>query len=308
MRASKGNIAFIGAGSIGGPMAERLLETGRSLIVCDPSPRVRAHFSGLGCLTAASAAEIGPAEAYIFMVANDAQLASAAADLAAGLDGDSAPLVLIMSTVLPETVLKVAEILSAKGARVIDAPVSGGSIKARQGALSIMVGGDIASFEDARSLLGTLSVSLFHCGPLGSGQLTKILNNLVGVTNLFLFSEAMRIAQRLDLDIPRLVEIMERSSGRNAGTRDWRARQELFAWNSKDLDAARSVMDVTRKDLHHALIVARQAGVPSPLLDAVVAAHDATPYEEVRQRWHELALDQGARTAGGEAGKPTKAE
>ncbi|WP_280110089.1 NAD(P)-dependent oxidoreductase [Pseudaminobacter salicylatoxidans] len=285
------DIAFIGAGSIGAPMAERLLERGRKLLICDPAPGVRAHFEGLGCAVTDTAADCASCPIIIFMVANDEQLRMAAATLAPALDRPAGPLVLVMSTVLPETVHSVAEQLAPSGARVIDAPVSGGSIKARDGELSIMVGGDENLFNEARPLLDDLASSIFHCGALGSGETMKILNNLVGVTNLFLFSEAMRIADALNLDLPRLVDVMEQSSGRNAGTRDWEARKKLFAWNSTDLAASKAVVDVTRKDLRHAIALAQASRTAAPMLEAITAAHDATPYEAILDRWRTLASD-----------------
>ncbi|KAB0267493.1 NAD(P)-dependent oxidoreductase [Microvirga brassicacearum] len=289
-------IAFIGAGSIGRPMAERLIECGRDLIVCDPSPAVRAHFAALGCPTTDTPGDCADAGIVIFMVANDAQLKSAAtgpSGLIAAINASAAPILLIMSTVLPETVLDIAAEAALRHARTIDAPVSGGSLKARDGTLSIMASGDPADIDAARPVLDQLASVTFECGALGNGQKTKILNNLVGVANLFLFAETMRVAQLLGMDLQRLADVMERSSGRNNGTKDWTARQGLFRWNSGDLAAARSVVDVTRKDLHHALMLAERAGAATPLLRALVQGHDETPYGDVLERWRALASEDG---------------
>lgn len=291
-------VAFIGAGSIGGPMAERLLERGRTLLICDAAEKTRDSFAALGCAVTDDPGDCAGCGTIIFMVANDDQLRSAAARLTPRLDGQSAPLLLVMSTVLPETVTGFAAQLSASGARILDAPVSGGSVKARAGDLSIMVGGEETVMDEARPLLDDLATSVFHCGPLGSGEATKILNNLVGVTNLFLFSETMQIAKSLGMDLQALVNVMEASSGRNAGTRDWPARRKLFAWNSASLDASRSVVGVTRKDLHHALKLARRSAAATPILEAVVAAHDTTLPETILERWSRLAADGDATDNG----------
>jgi 3-hydroxyisobutyrate dehydrogenase len=288
-------ISFIGAGSIGGPMAERLIETGHKLIVCDPSDSVREHFESLGCRITVSPGDCAGTRLVIFMVANDDQLRNAAlgeSGLLASIDPSSPPLVAIMSTVLPDTVLEIARALASRNTRLVDAPVSGGSLKAREGTLSIMIGGDVVDLERARPVFDDLASTIFHCGSLGSGQTTKILNNLIGVTNLFLFAETMRIAQLLRLDLGNLADVMEHSSGRNNGTMNWPARQGLFGWNSRDIVATRSVVDVTRKDLHHALTLAEQVGASTPLLGALVRAHDETPYEDVLQRWRALTGDK----------------
>ncbi|MBZ6079084.1 NAD(P)-dependent oxidoreductase [Microvirga puerhi] len=294
-----GRIAFIGAGSIGRPMAERLIECGRDLIVCDPSQAVRDHFSALGCPTTASPSDCADAGIVIFMVANDAQLRSAAtgpSGLVPSLDASADPILLIMSTVLPETVIEIAAEAARRNARTIDAPVSGGSLKARDGTLSIMVSGDPADIDEARPVLDQLASVTFECGDLGNGQRTKILNNLVGVANLFLFAETMRIAQLLGMDLQRLADVMERSSGRNNGTKNWPARKGLFRWNSADLAATRSVVDVTRKDLHHALTLADRAGASTPLLRALIRGHDETSYGDVLERWSALASDDDGGT------------
>lgn len=295
-RSETARIAFIGAGSIGRPMAERLIDCGQSLIVCDPSPAARAHFAALGCPTTDKPGDCADAGIVIFMVANDAQLKSAAmgpSGLIPAIDAAAPPILLIMSTVLPETVVEIAAEAASKRARTIDAPVSGGSLKARDGTLSIMVSGNPADIDAARPILDRLASVTFECGALGNGQKTKILNNLVGVANLFLFAEAMRIAQLLGMDLQRLADVMERSSGRNNGTKDWTARQGLFRWNSEDLAATRSVVDVTRKDLHHALKLAEKAGATAPLLRALVQGHDETPYGDVLERWRALAAEDG---------------
>lgn len=288
-------IAFIGAGNIGAPMAERLLERGRKLLVCDVSETTRERFAALGCEVTDSPGDCAGCGTIIFMVANDDQLRSAATSLLARLTAQSAPLVLVMSTVMPEAVTALAAQLSGRNARILDAPVSGGSVKARAGELSIMAGGEESTLDEARPLLDDLATSVFFCGPLGSGQTTKILNNLVGVTNLFLFSEAMRIAQSLNMDLGKLVTVMEASSGRNAGTRDWQARQALFAWNSASPQASATVVRVTQKDLHNALELAHRSATATPILDAVVAAHDATPPEAILERWSRLAGDAGTK-------------
>lgn len=298
-----GRIAFIGAGSIGRPMAERLIDCGRDLIVCDPSPTVRAHFADLGCSTTDMPGNCADAGIVIFMVANDAQLRSAAtgpSGLIPAIDPSSAPILLIMSTVLPETVLEVAAEAASRQAHTIDAPVSGGSLKARNGTLSIMASGEPADIDAVRPVLDQLASVTFECGILGNGQKTKILNNLVGVANLFLFAETMHVAQLLGMDLQRLADVMEQSSGRNNGTKDWTARKGLFRWNSEDLAAVRSVVDVTRKDLHHALTLAERAGAATPLLRALVQGHDETPYTDVLMRWRALASEVGG--TGGRSG------
>jgi len=291
-------IAMIGAGSIGGPIAERLIETGHRLMICDPSEQVRAHFKRLGCEVTSRAQDCATAPAIIAMVANDQQLMDALsgpAGLLSGLDPNTPVSLVIMSTVLPDTIKAVAGLCAGHNVSLIDAPVSGGSVKARRGELSIMVGGGEADIARVRPILASVASNVFHCGELGSGETTKILNNLVGVTNLFLFAETMRIAQALGMDLQRLTKIMEQSSGRNAGTRNWVDRKALFAWNSKDEQTAQSVVRVTQKDLRNALALQEETGVRTSLLRAIVEAHQHTSFEHVLETWGALASDQNAK-------------
>ncbi|MDI6028936.1 NAD(P)-dependent oxidoreductase [Corticibacterium sp. UT-5YL-CI-8] len=219
-QADRTEIAFIGVGSIGAPMAHRLLDQGRRLLICDPLAKARAPFAALGVEVAEDPAACSTQALVLFMVADDAQLRMAAEAYAGGLA--AGPRIerhaAIMSTVLPETVVEVGQLLGRAGIRIVDAPVSGGSVKARDGTLSIMTGGERCDLDRFKSVFADLASVVFHCGPLGSGLTVKILNNLVGVTNLFLFSETMAVAKRLGLDPARLAQIMEVSSGRNVGT------------------------------------------------------------------------------------------
>src|SRR5690606_19184707 len=131
-------------GNIGGPMAERLMRSGFDLCVCDRSDAARSHFAKIGARIADRPADCAQEEMVVFMVANEAQLEEAAlgADgLAAGVDPAAPPLVAIMSTIMPEAARAIAAKLESRNLRVVDAPVSGGAVRAAKGQLSIMIGG-----------------------------------------------------------------------------------------------------------------------------------------------------------------------
>lgn len=287
---------FIGAGNIGRPMAERLMERGYDLLLCDINPATRDAFAQLGARVTSTAADCAREDAVILMVANDDQLAGAlfgAGGLFDAIDPDAAPLVLIMSTVMPESVQSAAAKLGAKNTRVVDAPVSGGGVRARRGQLSIMAAGDDKDIAAAQEILESLGNVIHRCGAVGAGQTTKIINNLVGVANLFLFAEAMQIGERFGLDLTRLAAIMEASSGRNNGTRDWEERKALYRWNAASAETMRAIVEVTRKDLRNAVALAQRANVSAPMLDGAASAHAAASSDEILARWRELGgLDQ----------------
>jgi 3-hydroxyisobutyrate dehydrogenase len=285
-------VGFIGAGSIGAPMARTLVRRGFELTVCDTNPAVLDSFKAEGIAVATSAADCAAADMVCVMVVTAAQVEAVVRGPGGLLDGmrhhQATPLVAIMSSVPPDTVRALAADLGAVGARIIDAPVTGGPTVAAEGQLTVLAGGAEADIEAARPVLSALGPIIHYCGPLGTAALTKIVNNLVGVTNLFLFAEAMALADRYGLPLPQLAAIMETGSGRNNGTKDWEARKALFRWNAKSPEAMRSLLAISRKDLHQAVALARDVGMDLPILEAVTAAHDGTEAEKVLERWRAL--------------------
>ena len=162
-------ITFIGVGGIGKPMAERLIDTGFAITVCDLSEAALEGFRKRGARTISRAAEGAEADAILVMVANDAQVKAAVlgpGGVLEGIDSERPPVVAIMSSVLPQTIQDTARELAKKNVHTLDAPVSGGSIRAAQGELTIMVGGDAADLQTIRPVFDALGNKVFHCGPL----------------------------------------------------------------------------------------------------------------------------------------------
>jgi 3-hydroxyisobutyrate dehydrogenase len=195
------------------------------------------------------------------------------------------PLLAIMSTILPHTTQGLAPACAKKNIRLIDAPVSGLPVVAEQGKLTIMVGGEAADLEAMRPVLKTMGENIFHTGPLGSGNVTKLVNNIVGVTNLFLSVEAMLVGKKYGLDLSKLAAIMETSSGRNFSTKDWERGKATFAFFAQSLDLSKVLVDLTRKDLQHALELARKADLSTPLLEQIVQVVEKFSYGEIKERW-----------------------
>lgn len=280
-------IAFIGAGNIGAPMARTLLRGQLKVKVCDSSERVRREFEELGCETAAKASDVATSWAVIIMVNTGEQLIDTIFGphgLVAGLRDETRPLIIVMSTVLPSIIEDTAKKLADFGIRMIDAPVSGGPIPAAEGRLTIMVGGDPANIEAAFPVLKLLGNRVVICGAIASGQKTKIINNLVGVTNQLVMGEALELASSCGLDPACLLSVMDSSSGRNFWSRDWDmtrrqyaeyaqvAEENLYVERSiKDLDLARHFADATHID--------------TPLLDVVANATSKLQNSEIAKRF-----------------------
>jgi len=128
-------------------------------------------------------------------------------------------LVLIeMTTAYPLSTEKIAGALAGKGMRVLDAPVSGGVSGAEKGTLSIMVGGDLDTFETCRPLLEAMGRNVFHMGGVGSGHTMKAVINFLSACSMTATSEALAIATKAGLEPSRVVDVLQVSSGRSYAT------------------------------------------------------------------------------------------
>jgi len=211
------NIAFIGLGNMGGPMALQLVKAGYRVNAFDLNPTALETFKAEGGQAAGSASEavqgvdvvitMLPASRHVEdLFLGEGQLLS---QLAAGT------LVIDSSTIAAATSQKVAQAAEAAGIDFIDAPVSGGTGGAIAGTLTFMVGSSSAALERARPLLETMGKNIFHAGAVGAGQTAKICNNMLLGILMIGTSEAIALGAANGLDPKVLSEIMRRSSGGN---------------------------------------------------------------------------------------------
>lgn len=284
-------IGFIGVGSIGAPMARCVIRAGFQVTVCDKNPKVLEGFKKIAFQVTDRPADCADQEMVVVMVANDDQVK----ETIEGKDGllkavnpNQPPLLAIMSTILPQTTQGLATVCAHKNIRLMDAPVSGLPVVAEQGKLTIMAGGDAADLEAMRHVFKAMGENIFHTGPLGSGNVTKLVNNIVGITNLFLSVEAMLVGKKYGMDLHKLASIMETSSGRNFSTKDWDRGKATFEFFAQSLNLSKVLVDLTRKDLQHAQELAKKVNVVCPLLDQIVQAVEKFSYEEIKERWHSV--------------------
>jgi 3-hydroxyisobutyrate dehydrogenase len=195
-------VAFVGTGIMGGPMAGHLLSAGHSVRLHTRTKAKANELLARGAAWADSPADAARDADFVFMNVPDtpdveAVILGSRGVLSAARKG---MIVIDHSTISPSATRRMSEALSARGATLLDAPVSGGDVGARNATLSIMVGGDEAAFGAARPLLERLGKTITHCGPSGAGQLTKLVNQiLVSVTNLAV-CEALAFAKSSGLD------------------------------------------------------------------------------------------------------------
>ena len=213
-------IAFIGLGHMGGPMAMNLLKAGHELVVFDLVPAALKVAADAGATIAASAQEaVKGVDAVVSMLPASKHVEGLYLGDAALLD-HIAPgtLVLECSTIAPESARKVAEAAHAKGVRMIDAPVSGGTGGAVAGTLTFIVGGETDDLEAARPYLEKMGKNIFHAGAAGAGQVAKICNNMLLGILMAGTSEALALGAANGLDTKVLSDIIAKSSGRNWAT------------------------------------------------------------------------------------------
>lgn len=214
------NVAFIGVGAMGAPMAACVARAGHVLTVYD-SVRARAQLVATenGCHTAEGLEGLAASELVVTMlptgqIVRDLYLRDGLArKLRRGI------IAIDMSSSDPVGTRELGAALAASGITLIDAPVSGGVPRAAQGTLTIMIGGDDpAAIDRARPLLRSMGDRLFDTGGLGSGHAMKALNNFVAAAGFAACAEALLAGQRFGLDPARMVEILNVSTGRSFHT------------------------------------------------------------------------------------------
>jgi 3-hydroxyisobutyrate dehydrogenase-like beta-hydroxyacid dehydrogenase len=215
--ASMPRIGFVGLGMMGGQMARRLVEQGHRVTGFDVDAERAGRAEQVGVARAASPAAAAEAADVVLSSLPDPAALRRAYLGPDGVVGATRPgMTLIdLSTVDPDTWREVAAAARGKGADCLDAPVSGGPADAGSGKLVFLVGGDAAVLERCRPLLLTLGSEIHHVGPLGSGQIIKIVNNVMSMGNVAVAAEAMVLGVKAGMDPQRLFEILSTSGGRS---------------------------------------------------------------------------------------------
>ncbi len=208
-------VGFIGLGSQGGPMARRIIEAGYPTTLWARRPETLEPFAGTAAQIAGSPAALGAASDLVCLcVVGDADID----EITGGEHGVLAGLppggvIAVHSTVHPDTCRELAKKAGAQGVSVIDAPVSGGGPAAENRRLLVMAGGEADVVERCRPVFATYADPIVHLGGLGSGQTTKLLNNLLFTANLGTVAAALSLGKALGVAPDRLTEVVSRSSG-----------------------------------------------------------------------------------------------
>jgi 3-hydroxyisobutyrate dehydrogenase len=210
----KTRVGFIGLGIMGSAMAGRLLDE-HALLVHNRTRSKASKLLQRGARWMSSPGKLAAECDVVFICVTDTPDVQSIVDGEEGIlsAARSGLIVVDHSTISPTATRQLAGDLAVRGTTFLDAPVSGGQSGAENGTLSIMVGGDAAAFEKIQPFLRLMGTTITHCGPSGSGQLTKLVNQiLVAVTNLAV-CEALTFARKNNLDTEKTIAALAAGAG-----------------------------------------------------------------------------------------------
>ncbi len=196
------NIGFIGLGIMGKPMANNLLKAGYKLIVYDINTEPVKELVKAGAKGGKSSQDVASqSEVIITMLPNSPEVKEVVLGNDSIIDGaKSGMIVMDMSSISPIASKEISEKLKQKGIVMLDAPVSGGEPKAIEGTLAIMVGGPQDAFNSVKDILAKMGASVNLVGDIGSGNITKLANQIIVALNIAAMGEAMVLATKAGVD------------------------------------------------------------------------------------------------------------
>jgi len=265
----KPRAGFVGLGSIGQPMARRLLVGGLETTVFDVAAPALAALVAAGASGAASARDVAAAADVVGVCVRDDSDVRAVVLGEQGLLAGAAPgtVIAIHSTILPRTVLEMAEAAGRAGVAVVDACVTGGPMGAERGTLTYMVGGEPAHVERCRPVFATAAAKIVHTGALGTGAATKLCNNLMTYLGFLAAFESNLLAERAGLSREALHEVTRANGNLTDQMLAFLTLHRIPAEQRAEPGFQRMLQGYTtlaEKDLAVTLAFAREHGVDLP--------------------------------------------
>ncbi|HEU5192242.1 MAG TPA: NAD(P)-dependent oxidoreductase [Methylomirabilota bacterium] len=212
------HVGFVGTGNMGRPMAANVLKAGHTLTVFDLSPAATAPLEKAGATRAAGLPALASSVRVTLMSLPDAKAVEAALFGAGGAPGlmsgaKAGDFIFDLSTVGPASTRALAARTAQQGVRLVDAPVSGSVSGAEAGTLAVMIGAPEADVKAFAPIFRAIGKSLFFLGEVGKGNILKLLNNYVALTNQAALCEAMALADRLGVSRQTVGDVVGKSSG-----------------------------------------------------------------------------------------------
>jgi 3-hydroxyisobutyrate dehydrogenase len=267
-------VGCIGLGNMGSGIAENVVGAGFEVAVYDVRPDAAQRFGPLGARVATSPMDVAvDADIVTVTVLNDAQVDDVLfGDRGATKSLQSGAVIVIHSTVSPETCRDVAARAMTQSVAVVDAPISGGENAAREGTLTLMIGGNAKAVATCGPVFEAISALRFHVGDVGAGQVAKLVNNLMGIVNRIVVGEALTLARSADLREDVVLELVRSSSGNSWQVEHWADMQAIAAQSTT---GPAGMARMAEKDLSLAIQLAQSLGVQAPLLTAAYDHTDA---------------------------------
>jgi 3-hydroxyisobutyrate dehydrogenase len=254
-------VGFVGLGTMGGSMAANVARAGFEVSAWNRTPGRAAELGELGVTLLASPAEVAAASEIVITIVSDTPDVEA---VVFGADGVAAgagegSLLVDMSTIAPSATRDFAARLAAQGVAMLDAPVSGGSEGAKQGTLTIFVGGEAADLERARPVLAAMGTTITHVGPIGAGQAVKAVNQVILAGTYLGVAEGLVLAMKAGLDGEQVVAALS-----GGAAQSWVLANRSGRMLDNDYPLGFKVA-LHRKDLGIALQLARETGASLPI-------------------------------------------
>lgn len=291
-------IGFVGLGAMGVPIARRLIESGHALLVCDRDAARTRDIAQNGAQVRATPLDVAHAAGIVFVClpGPEAVLDVALGDNGLG-GGERVRIVIDLSTTGPRMSEQVAQGLARRGVTLIDAPVSGGRRGAAAGSLTVMAAGPQEPYAKIEPLLRHLGQPTWCGERAGQAQLLKVINNMMSVSALAITAEAVALGRKAGIDARLMLDVINRSSGRNSATDDKFPHAVL----TKTFDFGFSIRQ-SLKDVGLCLAEADAMRVPMPVSQLVrqmlVLAGaefgfdaDFTHLARLTERWAHLDTD-----------------
>lgn len=253
-------IGFIGLGVMGEPMCRNLaLKSGAALVAYDRDPAPLARLEAQGVIAAISAKAVADQADIVFLSLPSGEIV---AEIARGEDGllaaaRTGQIIVDLGTSPVDLTRQLAQEFADREARFVDAPVARTRAAAETGTLSVMVGADADTFDLLRPLFGAIASDLTHCGPVGCGQVVKILNNMVLFETVVALAEAHAIGVRSGVDPRLLFDTLAKGSADSFALRNHGMKAMLPGQFPPRAFSA----EYARKDLSYALRLARESAV-----------------------------------------------
>jgi 3-hydroxyisobutyrate dehydrogenase-like beta-hydroxyacid dehydrogenase len=264
-------VGYIGAGVMGCGIIKNLLnaDVPVSFIVHRDRSRV-VELTEKGAIEVEDLKTLAQGSDVIMMTVPDSSVVES---LLEGSDGigphlRAGQIVIDMSTSQPESTMRLAGLLESRGIPLLDAPLTGSRPQAEAGTLNVMCGGEASVFEEIRRLFDAIATNVFHVGPVGSGNVIKLINNCLGQVAVAATCELLPLARKYDIDLQAMVDVISVSMGNS------KAFQVLMPRVMNRDFGILFQQKYVRKDVRYVNECCRSKDVPTPMANALFALHE----------------------------------